>query len=73
MRKEHFYLNHDNFTPEKCKCGGEFKKVMSNSSFILKGSGWYSTDYAKKDSKNESSSSKSFKEPLKKKEVSNAA
>jgi putative FmdB family regulatory protein len=29
-------------------CGGEMKRLISNSSFILKGSGWYLTDYARK-------------------------
>ncbi len=29
-------------------CGGELKRLISNSSFILKGSGWYLTDYARK-------------------------
>jgi putative FmdB family regulatory protein len=33
----------------KCpSCGGKVKKKMSNTSFQLKGSGWYMTDYAKK-------------------------
>lgn len=27
-------------------CGGEVKKLISNTSFILKGTGWYVTDYA---------------------------
>jgi putative FmdB family regulatory protein len=27
-------------------CGGEVKKLISNSSFVLKGTGWYATDYA---------------------------
>jgi putative FmdB family regulatory protein len=27
-------------------CGGAMKKLISNTSFILKGSGWYKTDYA---------------------------
>ena len=32
---------------EKCeKCGGNLEKLISNSSFVLKGSGWYKTDYA---------------------------
>ncbi len=31
-------------------CGGEMKRLISNSSFILKGSGWYLTDYARKGS-----------------------
>ena len=36
----------------KCKsCGGKLHKLISHSSFHLKGSGWYVTDYAgKKDS-----------------------
>ena len=36
----------------KCKgCGGKLHKLISQSSFHLKGSGWYVTDYAgKKDS-----------------------
>jgi putative FmdB family regulatory protein len=30
-----------------CECGqtGGLKKLISNTSFILKGSGWYATDY----------------------------
>ncbi|MDA8433286.1 MAG: zinc ribbon domain-containing protein [Nitrospiraceae bacterium] len=27
-------------------CGGEIKKMISNTSFVLKGTGWYATDYA---------------------------
>jgi len=27
------------------ECGGELVKLISNSSFILKGKGWYVTDY----------------------------
>lgn len=27
-------------------CGGELKKKISNTSFVLKGTGWYATDYA---------------------------
>lgn len=30
------------------ECGGEARRVISNSSFILKGSGWYLTDYARR-------------------------
>ena len=31
---------------KKCpKCGGELVKMISNSSFILKGTGWYVTDF----------------------------
>ena len=32
-------------------CGGKLTKLISQSSFHLKGSGWYVTDYARKDSK----------------------
>ena len=33
----------------KCpKCEGKLKKLISQSSFILKGSGWYVTDYTRK-------------------------
>jgi len=32
----------------KCKCGSTMKKLMSNTSFILKGNGWYATDYKNK-------------------------
>lgn len=30
------------------ECGGEVEKLISQSAFQLKGSGWYATDYAKK-------------------------
>ena len=26
-------------------CGGELKKLITSTSFVLKGSGWYVTDY----------------------------
>jgi predicted nucleic acid-binding Zn ribbon protein len=29
------------------KCGGALKKLISNTAFVLKGTGWYATDYAK--------------------------
>ena len=33
----------------KCpNCKGKVEKMISSSSFVLKGSGWYATDYAKK-------------------------
>lgn len=35
--------------PKDCpKCHGKVHQIMSNTSFILKGSGWYATDYANK-------------------------
>ncbi|PKL52669.1 MAG: FmdB family transcriptional regulator [Nitrospira bacterium HGW-Nitrospira-1] len=27
-------------------CKGQLKKILSNTTFILKGTGWYATDYA---------------------------
>jgi putative FmdB family regulatory protein len=30
------------------KCGGKLEKIISQSSFVFKGSGWYATDYARK-------------------------
>ncbi|MCG6551587.1 MAG: hypothetical protein L7F77_04615 [Candidatus Magnetominusculus sp. LBB02] len=34
----------------KCpKCGGPLKKLISSTSFVLKGSGWYVTDYPSKE------------------------
>jgi putative FmdB family regulatory protein len=36
---------------ERCpKCGGAVHKLQSAPAFHLKGSGWYVTDYARKDS-----------------------
>jgi putative FmdB family regulatory protein len=32
-------------------CGGHMHKMVSRTSFILKGSGWYVTDYASPDRK----------------------
>lgn len=29
-------------------CGGELRKLISNTTFVLKGNGWYITDYARK-------------------------
>jgi len=29
------------------KCGGKAKKIISNSTFILKGGGWYTEGYTK--------------------------
>lgn len=30
------------------ECNGNLEKIVSQSSFLLKGSGWYKTDYARK-------------------------
>ncbi len=47
----------------KCEsCKGKMKKLMSQSTFHLKGTGWYVTDYASKRSKNQEKSGKSTKD-----------
>lgn len=41
----------------KCeKCKGKMRKLISQSSFHLKGTGWYVTDYASKNSNSASTS-----------------
>ena len=36
---------------EKCSdCGGKTCRLISQSTFVLKGTGWYVTDYGRKDS-----------------------
>ncbi len=43
----------------KCpQCSGKLQKLISQSTFHLKGSGWYATDYAKKSSSPAGSSKK---------------
>lgn len=32
-------------------CGGELKKLITSTSFVLKGSGWYASDYPSADRK----------------------
>ena len=32
-------------------CGGKLKKLITNTSFVLKGGGWYVTDYPSSDRK----------------------
>lgn len=39
-------------------CGGQIKKLISNTSFVLKGTGWYKTDYAPSKSKPASEAAK---------------
>lgn len=47
----------------KCpQCAGKFQKLISQSSFHLKGTGWYVTDYANQ-SKNSQPASKQKDEP----------
>lgn len=53
---EEWQRNHDE-VPAKCPvCGGEAKRIMSNTSFVLKGTGWYVTDYANGRSASQNSS-----------------
>jgi len=40
----------DDAPPKRCqKCRGKLKRAISRTSFQLKGSGWYATDYSRKD------------------------
>lgn len=51
----------------KCPdCGGKMKKMISNTSFVLKGTGWYATDYPSDKNKKESASRKTSKTETKK-------
>ncbi len=48
---------------ETCEsCGGHASKLISQSSFILKGSGWYVTDYGNKHSSSTAGSKPAAKE-----------
>jgi putative FmdB family regulatory protein len=59
----------------KCPtCRAKVKKLISNTSFQLKGSGWYVTDYARKDGgAKESKASKETKESKESKSDSTSA
>ncbi|MFH1112978.1 MAG: zinc ribbon domain-containing protein [Pseudomonadota bacterium] len=39
-------------------CGGHSHRLISQSTFVLKGTGWYVTDYARKDGNSASKPSK---------------
>ncbi len=51
-------------------CGGRLHKLISMSSFHLKGSGWYVTDYAGKKAGNDTGPSATSKESSSKKKGS---
>ncbi len=35
---------------DKCPaCGGKSRRLISQSTFVLKGTGWYATDYGRRD------------------------
>ncbi len=57
-------------TPKKCaSCGSKrIGRIMSRTSFILKGEGWYVTDYARKEQKQKENAQKKAKEPQASKE-----
>src|SRR2546427_12324183 len=50
-------------------CGGTLTKLISASGFQFKGTGWYVTDYARKESKPESTEAKDTKETKETKET----
>ena len=43
-------------------CKGDVHRLISLTSFVLKGSGWYATDYARSNGKSESSGDSTSKE-----------
>jgi len=55
-------LHKVNDPPPKCH-GAEMKKLISKGSFILKGTGWYATDYKDKGKPKNESPPKSDKKP----------
>lgn len=51
---------------KKCAaCGGKLKKLVSESGFQLKGTGWYVTDFKDKGKKKEEKKEDNKKEPAK--------
>ncbi|HXX58550.1 MAG TPA: FmdB family zinc ribbon protein [Thermodesulfovibrionales bacterium] len=44
-------------------CGGDMKKLISNTSFVLKGKGWYKTDYASDNGKKPKETEKKTETP----------
>lgn len=58
-------------TAECPSCGStDTSRLVSCTSFILKGTGWYVTDYARKERRDNGSSSKPSSEPSSKKAAS---
>lgn len=50
----------------KCpKCGGRLEKQWSSTSFQLKGTGWYATDYAAKKAETKEAKAETKDEPAK--------
>jgi putative FmdB family regulatory protein len=49
---------------KKCpSCGGKVDRMISSSAFVLKGSGWYATDYGTKNHGNGNGKGKGKAEP----------
>lgn len=42
---EEWLKNFDEAAPECPQCGGQTERIMSNTTFVLKGGGWYVTEY----------------------------
>lgn len=55
---EEWQSNHEEREVECPVCGASSKRIMSNTSFVLKGSGWYVTDYCNKKSTDSTAGSK---------------
>ena len=54
---------------KKCRhCSGKLNKIVSHSSFQLKGTGWYVTDYADRSKKASASPDKQGSDPASKPE-----
>ncbi|MGD2079654.1 MAG: zinc ribbon domain-containing protein [Nitrospirota bacterium] len=62
---EHEFIQKFSDPPrEECpNCGGKLEKLISNTSFVLKGSGWYVTDYASGERKAKMEAEKSGSAP----------
>jgi len=54
-------------------CGGSVKKIISQNTFHLKGSGWYVTDYASVASKNKPRKKEDKEKKPKKDDTKNAS
>ncbi len=50
------------------ECRGQLRKLISNTSFVLKGDGWYVSDYPSSDRKKELEAEKKETSPPEKKE-----
>lgn len=60
----------DSSTGSCPSCGAKARKLLSAPTLQFKGSGWYITDYRKKDTKDKSSKTKENQKPAPKTEAS---